>query len=1020
MTGNYENINIRLSASGALTVRRDLTSVGTAARSTGAAINSLKNTLRTLFSGYVIKQIINYADGWIQADNKIRVFTASAKEAELVHLKLFEAAQRTRQAINPLTTLYSRVAQAAGSLGASQNQAILFTENIAKMLLIQGVSANEARGAMIQLGQAMGMAKLRAQEFNSINEQVPIILQTVAKHLYGAKGSVAQLRAEMSAGKVTSRDLYKAVLDATSELDAKVADTSQTIGQAFTKLQNATQRQIGLFMKHSGVTDKLTKALDYLTDNIDTVIKVLAGLAPAFVIAFAPGIVSLISSITRGVWLLNAAIASNPLGALAVAISAVIGLLYAFKDDIVVYTTDISNLNEEFRKFNEIGDLKKDVKIEVTLADYINGVGDAWEEVNGEWDWNKYFEDSFSQINASLEMFGRDSVREINGIVKAFRLAGADIEYYWQYTNLKLNDYFTYFINSCIADLNLLIQGFNSLAGLTGFTISEIEYRPGDFTPFYDKLKSEYEAKKKYIEDNPIDITVTINDIFQEDTNGGEGPIDKLNRYAEQAAAKRKLRELKEQKKLESAVNDLNTPPLPTNIPNNDKSSRSGLNSLERQLKALMNTLDPVNGALLEMQMNVKLLDKATAAGLITNEKNKELQQTMTNIYKERIDPVGAYIDQLKRERQGNEAVSFQEQIRYRINEKLRELKLKNISVNNEQLKQIEDEIKKTVLLTSYYAKLKTLYESSPEFLMQQQANDFSALNAALDKGYISAQQYSNGLANIAIALGKLKINSEELTATDFFSGAMENVLQGYTTALAGCQEATGQFVASFVDGFSNAFASAIVKGDDLIDTLRNISQTILTQLISSLIKLGVQYLINAALAETVGAATTASSIAQAQTVASSWSSAAAMVSLASYGANSVPAMAAIGTTVAFSKSAALPGFETGGWTGDGNIHDVAGVVHGKEFVFDAESTRRIGKENLEALRIGKMQANEIASSKASLNSNQQANVVNENNVRVVNVLDKSELINFMNSSDGEKTIINIIKSNRNKLKNDY
>jgi phage-related minor tail protein len=50
-------------------------------------------------------------------------------------------------------------------------------------------------------------------------------------------------------------------------------------------------------------------------------------------------------------------------------------------------------------------------------------------------------------------------------------------------------------------------------------------------------------------------------------------------------------------------------------------------------------------------------------------------------------------------------------------------------------------------------------------------------------------------------------------------------------------------------------------------------------------------------------------------------------------------------------------GFKTGGYTGDVGTNDVAGVVHGKEYVFDAAATARIGKSNLDAIRAGKMEA---------------------------------------------------------------
>lgn len=50
-----------------------------------------------------------------------------------------------------------------------------------------------------------------------------------------------------------------------------------------------------------------------------------------------------------------------------------------------------------------------------------------------------------------------------------------------------------------------------------------------------------------------------------------------------------------------------------------------------------------------------------------------------------------------------------------------------------------------------------------------------------------------------------------------------------------------------------------------------------------------------------------------------------------------------------------IPGFRDGGDTGGSDPSRVAGVVHEKEFVFDATATARIGPKNLEALRRGSL-----------------------------------------------------------------
>ncbi len=59
-------------------------------------------------------------------------------------------------------------------------------------------------------------------------------------------------------------------------------------------------------------------------------------------------------------------------------------------------------------------------------------------------------------------------------------------------------------------------------------------------------------------------------------------------------------------------------------------------------------------------------------------------------------------------------------------------------------------------------------------------------------------------------------------------------------------------------------------------------------------------------------------------------------------------------------------GFKEGGYTGSIGVNEIAGVVHGKEFVFDAQSTQRIGVGNLEAIRNG---ASYVASNSSTTGS---------------------------------------------------
>ena len=87
----------------------------------------------------------------------------------------------------------------------------------------------------------------------------------------------------------------------------------------------------------------------------------------------------------------------------------------------------------------------------------------------------------------------------------------------------------------------------------------------------------------------------------------------------------------------------------------------------------------------------------------------------------------------------------------------------------------------------------------------------------------------------------------------------------------------------------------------------------------------------------------------------------------------------AVATTVAGTAGLAsavsgiMPGFKQGGYTGNMGVNQVAGAVHGQEYVFDAQATKRIGVDNLNAMRSGKS----TGETKVIVNnySNEKANV---------------------------------------------
>lgn len=128
-------------------------------------------------------------------------------------------------------------------------------------------------------------------------------------------------------------------------------------------------------------------------------------------------------------------------------------------------------------------------------------------------------------------------------------------------------------------------------------------------------------------------------------------------------------------------------------------------------------------------------------------------------------------------------------------------------------------------------------------------------------------------------------------------------------------QDAIDSITSAFAnmgDKISTVFTDAITGVTSLKDGLMAIGNTIANTVIKSFIRMGVEWIAQKvamwAADRALMPARVAAAAGEGAAMAAAFAPAAAMASLASFGANAAPAMAGIGTTTAFAKAAALTG----------------------------------------------------------------------------------------------------------------
>ncbi|RYH55543.1 tail protein (tape measure), partial [Enterobacter hormaechei] len=148
----------------------------------------------------------------------------------------------------------------------------------------------------------------------------------------------------------------------------------------------------------------------------------------------------------------------------------------------------------------------------------------------------------------------------------------------------------------------------------------------------------------------------------------------------------------------------------------------------------------------------------------------------------------------------------------------------------------------------------------------------------------------------------------------------------------------------SAVDAFSgnasNALTGLITGTMSAQDAMRSLGNTMLNSVVNALVQVGIEALKNFIIGQTLGAAATAAGASQAAILATAWAPAAAMASLASFGANSVPAMTGIASTVGLAQGLALTGMRyNGGPVNAGGLYQVG--ERGKPEIYQASTGKQ-------------------------------------------------------------------------------
>lgn len=211
------------------------------------------------------------SDSGTRITNSLKVAGLAGEELENVYQKLLKSAQANAAPLETLVELYGKVALVQGELGVSSNDIVGFANNIGVALRASGKSSEAASGAILQLTQSLGAGIVRAEEFSSIQEGAPTILQAAANGIKQAEGSVAKLRNIMLAGNLSSKAFFDGINAGTPVIEKKLGDSVLTIDQRFENLRTSLTNATRKFNESSQAANTFGGAIDNMSQFVNSV-----------------------------------------------------------------------------------------------------------------------------------------------------------------------------------------------------------------------------------------------------------------------------------------------------------------------------------------------------------------------------------------------------------------------------------------------------------------------------------------------------------------------------------------------------------------------------------------------------------------------------------------------------------------------------------------------------------------------------------------------------------------------------
>ncbi|HHN6278782.1 tape measure protein [Klebsiella pneumoniae] len=1004
-------------------MERGFDSTTRAVNNTERSMSSLSGVAVALAAALSVKQVSEYADAWATVNNKLANSLRPNEQLADVTERVFNITQQTRSSLDATASLYARLERATRQYGTSADDLAKLTTIINQGFVVSGATAQEAENAIIQLSQGLASGALRGEEFNSVNEQGNRLIVALADSMGVSIGEMRNMAAQ---GKLTTDVVVNGLLSQGAVIGKEFANTTTTISQA---LQVAGNNVTKFFGENSTIKTGAAIFNDAVVTASENIGVLSAALTAAAAIMGSRYVGALTMSAASQIQSALAAQRQATANAQA-AQSALIAATSVKRKAVADKEAALSSLALAQAEYNVAkGSAAEMLALDALVAAKSRASAASLSLAQAETAQAAASARAAAAASAASVGIGlaRGALSLIGGPGGAAMLAASAIFYFWQKAqqareealrfadsldkvNASMKAMNNTQLRGTIADANESIRAQKDEISDLQAEVDSLSSRYRNFTPEAQAVAESLGQGADFARQQ-----AEVSDQLAKKSRDLANAQDKLAQTQETAAE----------------ANRTLTNNMLTSMGVHDGLIQKGWSLEQVQIavaKAFGNTADEINRANQAGQnFNPKALQVSppTADGdkvILNLEEQNELlkiqDERQRAVIKARMqaakvtdnpnqiskagDLAGENYDLQKAEEARQEAQRKGEQQDKRsasaaesVSQKLEQLRQKAmLAADSSQELSREQSIlsaqqslgkgatQEQIALAGKYAA--QAYDVAAAIKAQQKAEKdkqdtesaYAQVRQAASPVVAVDDQFQKQMAslNAYATLYPQKIAEVEATRAQIEEQYRQKRQEAMWQELS--QQSLGyNMLTSAVDAFSgnasNAITGLLTGTMSAQEAMRSLGNTILNSVINSIVQVGVEALKNYILGQTLGAASVATSVGLAATTASAWAPAAAMASLASFGANAGPAAAGISSTVGLASGLALAGARyNGGPVSAGGLYQVG--EKGKPEIYQAST----GKQYMIPGDNGKVISNKDMQSGGGISV--QVNVINQ------------------------------------------